>query len=131
MTADMSNVVLADTSRFDTGAGSSVRRKPTQFTRVFDADLTRIIGDAFDAVWADVVKDLRYSPAELEFARGYLAERIIDLAKNGEADPARLREEGRALFHLVHAAQAGVVKAGTSSGAAALSSQGAPGDNRP
>lgn len=130
----MSDIVIADSSQFDTVKASSSRRQSSQLTRVFDADLTRIIGDAFDAVWAEVVKDPRYSPAELEFARGHLAERIIELAQKGEVDPARLREEGCALFHLVQAAQvqaAKAVKAGTSSAAIALSSHGAPGDNRP
>ncbi|MBX3553661.1 MAG: hypothetical protein KF697_14500 [Pseudolabrys sp.] len=122
MPAKLADVTLADASLVETltPPSPSANDKPSRIhlTRVFDTDLTRTIGDAFDAVWTEVVKDPRYSRAELEFARGYLAERIIDLAQNGEADPARLRAEGCALFHLVQAAQA---EAGTSSSAAALS----------
>lgn len=120
----MSDIVIAHSSQFDVAApsrvSSSLPRPPARVTAVFDADLTRVIGEAFDAVWAEVVKDPRYSPAELDFARGHLAERIIELARKGEADPARLHAEGCALFHLVQAAQAqagtaGLFEAGTSS----------------
>lgn len=132
MPAKLADVTLADRSLVEAlTPPPNSKSSHIRLTRVFDTELTRTIGDAFDAVWAEVVKDPRYSPAELEFARGYLAERIIDLAQKGEADPARLREEGCALFHLVQAAQANATRAGTSEASAALSSHGAPGDNRP
>lgn len=67
---------------------------------VFDADLSKSVGDAFDAVWSEVIKDRRYSAAELDFARAYLAERMLDLAQNGERETARLRDGGLKLFRL-------------------------------
>jgi hypothetical protein len=67
---------------------------------VFDADLSKSVGDAFDAVWSEVVKDTRYSSTELDFARFYLAERMLNLAQKGERETARLRDQGLKLFRL-------------------------------
>jgi hypothetical protein len=55
----------------------------------FDDELTRIMGEAFDAACA-LLGDISYP------AREAVADRIIDAATNGERDGIRLRDAGMA-----------------------------------
>jgi hypothetical protein len=58
---------------------------------VFDDYVTQIMGDAFDSACKEL--DDAGQPA---IVYEVIAGRIIDAAKNGERDPARLREAGLA-----------------------------------
>ena len=58
---------------------------------VFDDGVTQIMGEAFD----DACKGFHGQPAIVYEA---IAKRIIEAAKNGERDSARLRDAGLAAF---------------------------------
>jgi len=56
---------------------------------VFDDRVTQMMGEAFD----DACKEL-HDTGQPPIAYEMIAKRIIDAAKNGERDPARLRDAG-------------------------------------
>jgi len=60
---------------------------------VFDDRVTQIMGEAFDGACKEL-HDTGQPPIVYEV----IAKRIIDAAKNGERDPARLRNAGLAAF---------------------------------
>ena len=60
---------------------------------VFDDRATQIMGEAFDGACKEL-RDTGQPPIVYEV----IAKRIIDAAKNGERDPARLRNAGLAAF---------------------------------
>jgi hypothetical protein len=62
---------------------------------VFDDQVTQIIGDAFDSACKEL--DDAGQPA---IVYEVIAGRIIDAAKNGERDPARLLEAGLAALEI-------------------------------
>ena len=57
----------------------------------FDDETTRLMGEAFDAVCRDL-----HDTGQPALVREIIAKRIIEAAKKGERDPARLRTAGLA-----------------------------------
>ena len=57
----------------------------------FDDEATRLMGEAFDAVCKDL-----HDTGQPALVREIIANRIIEAAKKGERDPARLRSAGLA-----------------------------------
>jgi hypothetical protein len=57
----------------------------------FDDEATRLMGEAFDAVCKDL-----HDTGQPALVREVIANRIIEAAKKGERDPARLRKAGLA-----------------------------------
>jgi hypothetical protein len=66
----------------------------------FDPDTIRVLGDALDGAWRSLQTTGVYftSRGQAEATRERLALRIIDIAKQGERDIDRLRDD--ALEHL-------------------------------
>jgi hypothetical protein len=61
---------------------------------VFDDEATRVMGEAFDAVCAEIHETSAPGPVHLVIAR-----RIIAAARKGERDPGKLRKAGRAALY--------------------------------
>lgn len=57
----------------------------------FDDEATRLLGEAFDAACKDL-----HDTGQPALVREVIAKRIIEAAKKGERDPARLRNAGLA-----------------------------------
>ena len=57
----------------------------------FDVELTRLMGEAYDAACRDVADN-----RQREVVREIIARRIIEAARKGERDPIRLRKAGLA-----------------------------------
>jgi hypothetical protein len=66
----------------------------------FDSDTIRVLGDALDGAWRSLQTKGVYftSRSQAEATREKLALRIIEMAKHGERDLDRLRDD--ALNHL-------------------------------
>jgi hypothetical protein len=64
----------------------------------FDDEAAQSMGRAFDEAWLSLQQTHARpaNPPEAERARAALAQRIIELAQEGERDPARLRDRALA-----------------------------------
>jgi hypothetical protein len=71
-----------------------------QSDSTFDPDTIRVLGDALDRAWRSLQTTGVYftSRGHAEATQEKLALRIIEMAKHGERDPDRLRDD--ALEHL-------------------------------
>lgn len=64
----------------------------------FDDQTTRLLGEVYDAVCADLP-----DTSQPDIVREIVARRIIEAAKKGERDPARLRDVGIVALSRIHA----------------------------
>jgi hypothetical protein len=70
-----------------------LRYLPSDTARVFCPETVRLLGEALDEAWRSLQTNGVYftSRGQAEATREKLALRIIEMAKQGERDPKRLR----------------------------------------
>jgi hypothetical protein len=72
-----------------------LRYLPSDAAKVFGPDTARLLGEALDEAWRSLQTNGVYftSRGQAEATREKLALRIIEMAKQGERDPQRLRAD--------------------------------------